>query len=260
MDEKLHVRQICPGVFLLDENHQATGYLVVGSERACVIDTMMADTDLGAAVRELTDKPVFVINTHGHGDHVFGNVFFDECYMSSKDLPLVEMFIQNPEFLADVEKNHWKIPEFHDIKEGDVFDLGGKTLEVYDLPGHTQGGIVLLLKEDRLLFTGDSINHHLWMQLDGCAPFAEFVKSLDRLMFLEEKADKILHGHARDFDDISLMRCIRDGAEEIASGVRDGDEPYTYFGGEVMQHHFKVLPDRHYQQNHHVIIYDPKKL
>ena len=75
MDEKLHVRQICPGVFLLDENHQATGYLVVGSKRACVIDTMMADTDLSAAVRELTDKPAFVINTHCHGDHVFGNVF-----------------------------------------------------------------------------------------------------------------------------------------------------------------------------------------
>ena len=260
MDEKLHVRQICPGVFLLDENREATGYLVVGRDRACVIDTMMADTDLGAAVCELTDKPAFVINTHGHGDHVFGNVFFDECYMNSKDLPLVQSFLDNPEFIEDVKKNNWKIPEFHDVKEGDVFDLGGKTLEVYELPGHTQGGIVLLLKEDRILFTGDSINHHLWMQLDGCLPFGEFVKKLDRLMFLEDKADKILHGHATDFDDISLMRCVRDGAKEIADGIRDGDEPYTYFGGVVAMHRFKVLPDRHYQQNDHVIIYDPKKL
>ena len=47
MDEKLHVRKICPGVFLLDENRKATGYLVVGRDRACVIDTMMAATDLG---------------------------------------------------------------------------------------------------------------------------------------------------------------------------------------------------------------------
>ena len=260
MDKKLHVREICPGVFLMDENHQATGYLVVGRERACVIDTMMADTDLGAAVRELTDKPAFVINTHGHGDHCFGNVFFDECYMNSKDLPLLQMFLDNPEFIEDVKKNNWKIPKFREVKEGDTFDLGGKTLEVYELPGHSQGGILLLLKEDRILFTGDSINHHLWMQLDGCLPFSEFVEKLDRLMFLEEKADKILHGHAHDFDDISLMRCVRNGAEELARGITDGDEPYTYFGGEAAMHHFKVLPERHYQQNHHVIVYDPKKL
>ena len=113
---------------------------------------------------------------------------------------------------------------------------------------------------DKILFTGDSINHHLWMQLDGCTSFDELANNIDRIMFLEERADKILHGHARDYDDISLMRCVRDGAREIAAGIKDGDEPYTYFGGEVMQHHFKCLPDRHYQQNHHVIIYDPAKL
>ena len=48
--------------------------------------------------------------------------------------------------------------------------------EIYELPGHTPGGIVLLLREDRILFTGDSVNHHLWMQLEGCAPLDEFVK------------------------------------------------------------------------------------
>jgi glyoxylase-like metal-dependent hydrolase (beta-lactamase superfamily II) len=36
--------------------------------------------------------------------------------------------------------------DFKEIKGGDVIDLGGKTLEVYDLPGHTAGEIVLLLK------------------------------------------------------------------------------------------------------------------
>lgn len=117
-----------------------------------------------------------------------------------------------------------------------------------------------MLKEDRLLFAGDSINHHLWMQLDGCTSFKELVNNIDRLMFLEDKADKILHGHARDWDDISLMRCVREGAREIAEGRIEGDEPYTYFGGVVRQHSFKCSPGRHYQQQDHVIIYDPAKL
>ena len=41
MEEKqLYLSEVCPGVWLMDEAHEATGYLVVGSERACVIDTM----------------------------------------------------------------------------------------------------------------------------------------------------------------------------------------------------------------------------
>ncbi|MBR2820562.1 MAG: hypothetical protein IKD91_01665 [Clostridiales bacterium] len=37
------------------------------------------------------------------------------------------------------------------------------------------GSIVLLLREDRVLFAGDAVNHHLWLQLDGCSPLPECV-------------------------------------------------------------------------------------
>ena len=76
-------------------------------------------------------------------------------------------------------------------------------------------------------------------------------------MFLENEADVILHGHARDYDDISLMRCVRDGIQEICDGKTGNDLPYTYFNGEGIgkQHPFRVLPDRKYQQEDHVICY-----
>ena len=86
------------------------------------------------------------------------------------------------------------------------------------------------------------------------------MKNLDRILFLEQKADRILHGHADGFDDISLMRCLRDGAEELANGRTSSDMPYHYFGGEVRQHPFACLPDRHYQSADHVICYDPDTL
>ena len=40
MDKKLFVTEVHPGIFLMDEAHEATGYLVIGKEKACVIDTM----------------------------------------------------------------------------------------------------------------------------------------------------------------------------------------------------------------------------
>lgn len=257
MEKELFIKEIRPGIYLMDEAHEATGYLVVGESRACVIDTMNGYNDLYQAVRKLTDKPLIVVNTHGHPDHIFGNVYFDEAYMNPADLPLSRMFTEDPEFLKQCSENNLKMPPFRGVHPGEVIDLGGRTLEVFALSGHTPGGILLLLREDRILFTGDSINHHLWMQLDGCLPMKAFLKELDRILFLEDRADIILHGHAHDVDDISLLRCLRNGVEEICEGKTEEDLPYEWFGGIARQHPFQCDPDRFYQQNDHVICYQP---
>ena len=254
-EKKLFIKEVLPGIFLMDEAHEATGYLVVGNERACVIDTMNGYNDLYQAVRERTDKPLTVINTHGHPDHIFGNMFFQEAYLHPADRKLARMFVEDPEYKQLLEERKKAFPPFMDILPGDMIDLGGRTLEVFGLPGHTPGGILLLLREDRVLFTGDSINHHLWMQLDCCLTLKQFSSELDKVMFLQERADIILHGHAHDTDDISLMRCMRDGVIEICNGMTEQDMPYQWFGGIDLQHPFQCDPDKHYQQEDHVICY-----
>ena len=256
MEEKqLYISQVRPGIYLMDEAHEATGYLVVGRDRACVIDTMNGYNDLHAAVRKLTDKPLTVVNTHGHPDHVFGNIYFDEAYMHPADGPLAREFVKEPEFIEFCREKGLSMPPFRDILPGDTIDLGGRTLVVYGLPGHTPGGILLLLKEERILFTGDSVNHHLWMQLDGCLPLHEFVKELDKVMFLTGEADILLHGHARREDDISLLPCMKRGIEEICAGKTEDDRPYEWFGGVDRQHAYACEPGKPYQQDDHVICY-----
>ncbi len=255
MENELFIKQLKPYLYLMDEGHQATGYLVIGDEKALVIDTMNGFNDLKKAVRDLTDKPIMVVNTHGHPDHIYGNIYFDEAYINPKELEMTKTFVSDPEFIEECEKNGLSMPPFKEIKGGDLIDLGGKTIEVYDLPGHTPGGILLLLKEDRILFTGDAINHHLWMQVPGALDMKEFLKELDKVMFLENEADLILHGHANDYDDISLIRCLRQGVLEICEGKTQEDEDYHWFGGIGKQHKFQLVQGRRYSQIDSVICY-----
>ncbi len=253
------VKELRKGIFLLDEEQKSTGYLVVGEERALLIDTMNGTEDLKKLVKSLTDKPVTVVNTHGHPDHIFGNIYFDKAYINPKDIALTKEFSESEDAQRLYKEKGKKMPPFEAIHEGDTIDLGGRTLEIYEIPGHTPGGILLLLKEDRILFTGDAINHHLWMQLDHSVAYDEALKAMDRIMFLEAEADVILHGHAHDFDDISLLHCVRNGMQEIVGGKTENDSEYHWFGGVGKQHPFKVEEGKRYQQDDHVICYIPGK-
>ena len=256
MEHELFIKELKASIYLFDEAHMSSGYLVVGEKKACLIDTMNGYNNLYEAIRKITDKPIVVVNTHGHPDHIFGNVYFDKAFMNPADNELAESFKNIPEFADACKKYGLSMPPFSPIDEGDIIDLGGKTLEIYNIPGHTQGSILLLLKEDRILFVGDSINHHLWMQVPGATKMDEFVKSLDRIMFLEEKADFILHGHANDFDDISLLRCVRQGAREICNEKTQDDKPYNWFGGIALQHPFSLEKGKQYSQTDSVICYN----
>ena len=238
MNDIIKVTQINKRVYLLDEAGQATGYLVVGQNQAAVIDTMNGEGNILEAVRSITDLPVFVINTHGHGDHFFGNIYFDKAYLHPSDLPLVEMFLSFEGAEAYFKEKNRTLPPFTPVKGGDTFNLGGITLEIIEIPGHTPGGILVLLKEDRLLFTGDSINRHLWMQLDGCLEMGEYAKVLENLLYLKNEADYILHGHAKGPEPITLMDDLLRGVRELANGEGENDPVYHWFGGEARQHPF----------------------
>ena len=61
-------------------------YLVAGEEKAALIDTGMGFPGLRQLVERLTDKPVIVLNTHGHLDHIGGNDEFDCIYLHPDDL------------------------------------------------------------------------------------------------------------------------------------------------------------------------------
>ena len=123
MEKELYMKEMAPGIWLMDEAHEATGYLVIGEEKACVIDTMNGYNDLYQAVRRITDKPLTVINTHGHPDHIFGNIYFDRAFLHPADLPLARSFIEEPALIW--AKDIWRFMNFPVIRpEGSFFCFG----------------------------------------------------------------------------------------------------------------------------------------
>lgn len=79
MFERVKLVQINDHIRLMNDADEATGYIVVGKEKALIIDTMNGYEDVKAIAETVTDLPLIVVNTHGHPDHIFGDVFLTRC-------------------------------------------------------------------------------------------------------------------------------------------------------------------------------------
>ncbi len=228
------ITKIEEGVFLIDDAHESTCYLICGKDKALLFDTANGREDLHEVVRSLTDLPLIVVDSHGHPDHVAGNKYFDHAYLHPADLPVVEGFL-------DAENR--KTPLLP-LEIGQVFDLGGVKLEVVPLQGHTPGSVGLLDREKRILFTGDAVNTHLWMQLDHGLKIADL-----REMLLDLKAnfggtfDRVFHGHARAAREAELVDTLINACDELLSGKNADDPDYKWFGGVCKKHLLSENPD-----------------
>src|SRR5690242_2915013 len=78
-DPWFEVYRVAPGTFAIYEPHQAEeviSYLIIGTKQALLFDTGMGIADIHKVVRQLTSRPVVVLNSHTHNDHVGGNSLF----------------------------------------------------------------------------------------------------------------------------------------------------------------------------------------
>lgn len=194
-------------------------YLIVGRDRALLVDALQTDTGLYEEIRKLTDKPLEVFITHGHLDHAGAAVReFHEAgvpiYMSHKDFDLLKgMFDYG-------EEQDW----FIDLTPGKVFDLGGFRFHTLPIDGHSQGSMAALDDENQLLFSGDGIGSgHFWMQLPSCSPLSVFQKDLEKLAAACEKCPELLvfPGH-RNQSPVQLTGQYVKDTLAITNGLLDG--------------------------------------
>ncbi len=105
-------------------------------------------------------KIKYIINTHGHLDHVIGNkwakdTFSAPLYFHEKDKPLVEKVTeQGLMFGIDV----FAQPEADKfITEGDIITFNNCKLKIIHTPGHSSGSICLVDEENKVIFSGDTL-------------------------------------------------------------------------------------------------------
>ncbi len=218
-------------------------YLVEGDERAALLDTGSGFGSLRACVEALTDKPVTVLLTHGHTDHALGAAEFEEVYMNPLD---EEVYAKHsampyrarsgamwPDFAKLRPDQIIPAMAFSDMRPlhaGDVFDLGGVTVECFACPGHTPGTLVFLLREERMLLLGDACNDRTFL-------FDEFTASVPdyraALMTLDAQTagryDRVLlsHGDGEGVPDM-LQRVIA-VCDDILAGRSDA-QPFEFLG------------------------------
>lgn len=170
------VFEVAPGIWAILEPYQwqrVISYLIVGADRALLLDTGNGIGNIKAIVDQLTDKPIFVLNSHSHFDHIGGNHYFDEVWsastafsiVQSKGLENVDVALEvSPAALCcglpdGVTQNRHCIRPFAitaKVKDGDVIDLGDLQLEILLIPGHTDDCIALLDRKSGFLWPGDS--------------------------------------------------------------------------------------------------------
>ncbi len=141
-------------------------YLIEGDDMALLIDTGYGAGNLRQYVEALTDKPILVVNTHGHLDHVGGNGWWDKVYMA-KDYLIDHTTLQD----SPVDLSKLPFPDYEKIiiGNGHVFHLGGCEIEVIEAPAHAVSSIFLLDRSTGALFCGDELESAqvLFITYDG---------------------------------------------------------------------------------------------
>ncbi|MBR6321228.1 MAG: MBL fold metallo-hydrolase [Lachnospiraceae bacterium] len=230
-------------------------HIVEGPDRALVIDTGWGIGNLRGLVEELLKgKPYDVVASHFHLDHTFGNYQFDEvyCHYYTAHYLVQQMRPDVWDRLLD-ENGHGKCMDFTRddlipfreykiiaVPNHFIFDLGGgHEVEMIWMPGHASGGVVLLAKKERILFSGDAINTMVMLVgprpgETNLPPYAEYNcvqyyrDELKKLAERENEWDYLYPGH-----DALLLggRMVRDMYEAAAAVVEDPfcyDEVTTY--------------------------------
>ena len=175
MKDWFTINQVDDSTYIISEYRhweETHCYLLIGSERALLIDTGLGVCNIYEQVRKLTDKPVAAVATHIHWDHIGGHKYFPEFYAHEAELDWLNGKFPLPlQVVKNMVADRCELPEDFCINgyaifqgkpgrllvDGDTIDLGGRTIQVLHTPGHSPGHLCFWEDEKGYLYSGDLV-------------------------------------------------------------------------------------------------------
>jgi glyoxylase-like metal-dependent hydrolase (beta-lactamase superfamily II) len=215
--------------------------VVGGDDGLLVIDTRSSNRqgeELRTDLAELPGAVRWVVNTHHHHDHCFGNHVFRDAEMWAQTLcpiRLVERAEQMlEELLSDLpdRAEEWGevvvTPPTRTFEKGATIEVGGRSVELHHLGrGHTDNDIVVTVPAAGVLFAGDLLEN-------GAAPYfgdgypLDWPATIEALIALGATTIAPGHGEVADraFAERTLeeVRAIADLGRSVAAGALSVDE------------------------------------
>lgn len=208
-------------------------YLLVGKDRALMFDSgANQKEDITQVARKITDKPLSVLPSHLHFDHLGGLHNFQSVYLV--DTPFTRNFkgkddlyhVPEPVYLGNID--HMVVPPFQVarlVKPDETIDLGGLEVRLLSVPGHTKDEVALYDESHDILLAGD----HLYPSWLLAGNLKDYVASLDATLKIINPRTVIYGAHA-DADPTKVpamtyadVQAISDKMQQIQAGRAKGE-------------------------------------
>lgn len=240
--------EIATDTYVVNEFGADAIYVIVGKRRALVVDSGSGFCDLKAIIESLTPLPYDVVLTHGHPDHAGGIGQFEAVHIDPADIELARgiTYAQRVEYgrimrsmtstqlgmsigfanlwaYSDADVRQWdRTPAFVPLRDGQVFDLGGRRVTAYHVGVHTPGSTVFLDDRSRILFSGDAANPIL----ATTGTVSSVLRGLLKIQGLGPRFERMYNGHtayASMLEPFSENRAVLGDAIAALRAVLRGD-------------------------------------
>ena len=220
-------------------------YLLLGTEKALLIDTGYGKGDLPRYLERLTDLPIMVVNTHNHYDHSSGNAFFREVWFGEAG---------DRDALGVLSRKKLPYPDYqiHHLQDGQIIDIGDREIEVITIGAHHPSSCAFLDHKSRALFVGDEVESCQVLMMvvrDGLSTEERIRKHLSNMKKLkarEAEYDRIFPAHNGSpmdksyIDDfIGLSESILSGSAVPCESIADYGWGPMVFGGSMLLERYR---------------------